>query len=69
MSRSNKDGKVHGTPAAGEGTKNRGVGHEWSSTRDGKGGYSQTGPETKRKTHRAERRIGKKVIKHESEDT
>ncbi len=65
MSRTKKDGKRHGTPAAGEGDKNRGCGAEWSSTRGGKGGFFQTGPLTKRWTHRAERRQAKKLVQQD----
>ncbi len=65
MSRSRKDGKVHGHPRAGEGDKNRGRGAEWSSIRLGKCGWSQTGPLTKRWTHRAERRQAKKLVQQD----
>ncbi len=68
MSRTKKDGKVHGKPAAGEGQKNRGCGTEWISGRGELKGFQQTGKITKRKTHRAERRIDKRVVKEQVAD-
>lgn len=62
MSRTPKDSKVHGPLAYGKGTKQRAYGYEFWGRRSALSGLREPGKYTKKQTHRAERRQGKKQI-------
>lgn len=65
MTRTTKDDKKRGPLAYGKGTKQRAYGYEFWTSRGGKRHGEEPGRYTKTKTHRAERRAGKKAAGEE----